>query len=1138
MNTQHQSSARLYWYILCLSFSIFFCLLLGCQPTRSTENLPGFSFEKIPAKGRLLSHDSIQTPQTIALGLGFAGPISQPQITPANTNIKTLPPPIVVKASAPLKSVPGQNDFALPTITVPIHHPIPMGIPEISVAKDAHITDHNPDNFSAFSVLQGLKHIQATCLLQDRLGCIWIGTDGGGASRYDGKQFVTYTDKTGLGGNNIASIFQDKQGNIWFGFWTGGMTKYDGKAFTSYYAAEGFSDQPVIKIIQDRAENIWFATSEGLFQYDGKRFMHFTEKQGLLNNDVICALEDQKGNLWFGSSGGLTKFDGKAFYHYSDKNGLKFNPIYAIHEDRSGLLWLGSVSGMASTFDGVNFAHYQLNRDFIITAILQDRNRNVWFASDGIGLLRLNPTLETLTQYTDQQGLNNLFFSDLLEDRTGAIWCSSLGGGVIKYAGNVFSHYTIAEGLSSDIIFNIQQDNKGNLWFGTRGGGLLQLDPAKNAFRSYGKAEGLGHDLENNSIFSLLEDRQGNLWCGTWGGGVSKFDGKRFITYTTESGLCGNDIRCIYQNRQGGLWFGSWNNGVSYLDPTGHFLINYTTQQGLSHNDIKSITEDPQGNIWIGTKGGGLTKIDPKRTSFTHFTTKEGFFSDEISGLAVDKKGQLWISTIGEGLVKLDPQQRQFTRFGEKEGLINNNILSLTLDALDNIWMGTRGGLSKLSQSALLQLEKTSFAAPAVSGNQSPLLFKNYAYEDGFLGVSCYLGAISLDSSQNIWVGASDRLSVYHHDGDQLDKETPHIELSNISLFNEPIPWALLAKKPDTTFSLSNGVHVGQVHFTGLLPWKAVPARLSLAYNNNFLSFHYIGITTKSPQKMRYQYQLEGIDNNWSGLSTLTEVPYGNLPPGKYTFKVRAMNSDGYWSKTLTYPFSIRPPWWKTWWAYLGYAVLFSAAVFAFIQYRTAQGIQKVKVLEAIRTKISSDLHDDVGSILSGLAMQSQVMAYTAPTDQKTALNELSAMSRDAMERMRDTVWVIDSRKDKYENLIDRMRAFAEKNLGVKNIAHQFEVIGIEGKKFIDPEKRQNIYLIFKEAITNTLKHSDASLVKIVFRQDKNQLHLLIHDNGSPIGNSASDGLGLTNMAMRAKNIGGSLTAEYAEGFKIELTVG
>lgn len=1120
-----------------LGFGLFWSLMFSCQPTQPDENLPHFLPEVKPALGKRVSPDSITPPQKIALGPVLLGPGCTPVEKPANTNTQPLGQPEIVPVGLPVKAMLGQNGLSLPKTTPAVDLPVAMGIPEISIAKDAHISDHNPDNFSSFNVLQGLKHIQATCLLMDQLGCLWIGTDGGGVSRYDGKQFITYTDQTGLSDNRISSIFQDKQGNIWLGFWSGGAAKFDGKNFTNYHLAEGFTDSPVIKIIQDKAENLWFCTGEGVFKYQGKNFVHYTEKQGLLNNDVICALEDRKGNLWFGSAGGLTKFDGEAFYHYTDKNGLKANPIFSICEDKKGLIWLGSTGGLVSTFDGISFAHYPLHADFIITSIFQDKNEDLWFASDGVGLLRLNLHLNTLTRFSDQQGLNNNFFSDVAEDRTGTLWFSSLGGGVVKYAGNLFSHVTVAEGISSDIVFNVLDDRKGNLWFGTRGGGVVQYDRHKNVFRHYSAKDGLGHNLDNNSVFSLLEDRQGNIWCGTWGGGVSKFNGDFFVTYTQESGLCSNDIRCMYQDRSGAIWFGSWNGGVSKLDSSGQFFTTYTTKEGLSHNDIKSILEDHHGNIWIGTKGGGLTCIDQQRKQITHFTENEGFFSNDVSGIVEDKLGQLWISTVGNGLIRLDQAQRHFTRFGEKEGLINNNILSLTLDKEQNLWLGTRGGLSKLSQTALGQLEKTQHK-PAVGLTQSPVLFKNYAYEDGFLGVSCYLGAIRQDTAGNVWVGASDRLSIYHPESDNLDAQVPQIELSSISLFNESIPWALLAGKKDTSFNLSNGVKVGQFHFAHLLPWKGVPEKLSLAHRNNFLNFHFIGIATKSPQKMRYQYKLEGIDPHWSGLSALTEVPYGNLPPGTYTFKVRAMNGDGYWSETLAYAFTIRPPWWKTWWAYLLYAGFFATAIYAFIQYRTFQAIQKVKALEAIRTKISSDLHDDVGSILSGLAMQAQVMAYPASGELKTGLNELSSMSREAMEHMRDVVWVIDARKDKYENLLDRMQAFAEKNLGTKNITYHFERNNLAGKKFIDPEKRQNIYLIFKEAITNILKHSDATQVDIAFGQEKNQLRLRIQDNGTGQNQAPSDGLGLSNMEMRAKQMGGSLEAGLNEaGFRVELVI-
>ena len=177
----------------------------------------------------------------------------------------------------------------------------------------------------------------------------------------------------------------------------------------------------------------------------------------------------------------------------------------------------------------------------------------------------------------------------------------------------------------------------------------------------------------------------------------------------------------------------------------------------------------------------------------------------------------------------------------------------------------------------------------------------------------------------------------------------------------------------------------------------------------------------------------------------------------------------------VSIPLSDTPPWWETWWAYGFYTLLGAGFVFTLIQYRVRQGLARIRALESIRTRISSDLHDDVGSILSGLAMQSQMIALTAQEHQKGPLIEISDMSHEAMDRMRDTVWAIDSRKDKYENLIDRMRAFAEKNLNLKQITHDFEVTVDDARRFIDPQKRQNIYLIFKEAISNICKHSDAT---------------------------------------------------------------
>jgi signal transduction histidine kinase len=262
------------------------------------------------------------------------------------------------------------------------------------------------------------------------------------------------------------------------------------------------------------------------------------------------------------------------------------------------------------------------------------------------------------------------------------------------------------------------------------------------------------------------------------------------------------------------------------------------------------------------------------------------------------------------------------------------------------------------------------------------------------------------------------------------------------------------------------------------------------------------------------------------------------LQPGDYLLELKAstgLNDDNavYYSLHIT----MKQVWFKKPWIIALFSLVMIGLLVIYLRSRFNQKLKRQKDLADLRTKISSDLHDDVGTILSGLAMQSQMLTFTAKEEQKESLNEISNMSRDAMERMRDTVWAMDSRKDKYENLIDRMRAFVEKNLAMKNITHEFIVSDIDTKKFINPEKRQAIYLIFKEAITNIIKHSDGRHVIIQFGYEKNHLHLTINDNGSEKKATQSDGLGLSNMKMRADKINGQLTARYENGFKIELII-
>ncbi len=288
-----------------------------------------------------------------------------------------------------------------------------------------------------------------------------------------------------------------------------------------------------------------------------------------------------------------------------------------------------------------------------------------------------------------------------------------------------------------------------------------------------------------------------------------------------------------------------------------------------------------------------------------------------------------------------------------------------------------------------------------------------------------------------------------------------------------------------------------------------------------------------------YCYRIKGIHDQWSEYTANQKIVIYALPPGQYVLEVKAsVNASDSMTSDFELPIIMSAYWYQKTWVWVLLSIGLTAFVAFWIRYWYQQKWKRQKVLEALRIKISSDLHDDVGSILSGLAMQSQVMSYEMEESKRKPMLELSDMSREAMERMRDTVWAIDARKDKYENLVDRMRDFAEKNLERKNITHDFVISGLDGKKFIGPEVRQNIYLIFKEAITNIIWHSEAQHVNITFSQDGGNIKLVIDDNGSGIVSGNQAGQGISNMKMRAAKIGGELRISDENGYTVVLVIG
>ena len=1101
--------------------------LFSCSRPQELSIPSSFNPKVVEAKGYVVPKDSLDEPKVILIDESKLKkiPVGKPKVVLIHSNIHLAGTPKVIKAGIPRVSTPGQDIYSLPETYSAIDNPIVAGIPEVVLAKDPAMKDQNPHSFSNFSEMQGLPFGYIECMLQDKNGNIWFGIWGSGVTKYDGKNFTHFTVKEGLPQDNIRCMLQDKNENIWFGNYASGVSKYDGKSFTHFTEKEGFSNNGVTSILEDKNGNVWFGTyGSGVIKYDGKSFTHFTEKEGLSNNYVFSILEDNSGILWFGAGEGISKYDGKSFMHYTQNEGLSNKWVSKILQDKNGHFWFGTFGGGVIKYDGENFMQFTEKEGLFSNAVISmlfDKNGNLWIGTEGGGINKYDG--KRFTYFSEEEGLFNHNVGSILEDKSGNLWFGSQAGGVSKYDAKGFTHFTEQDGLPRDFVTSILEDKSGNLWFGTHRGGVSKYN--RKNFTHFTEREG----LSNNIIRNIFQDRSGHLWFGSQGGGLSKYDGKYFTHYTAKEGLVNNYITSMLQDKNGDLWIGTWG-GVSKYD--GSSFTNYTTKEGMSNSSVMDLLQDKTGNIWFATYGGGVTKYDWK--AFTHFKEQDGLSNNTVMSIMEDQYGDLWIGTLGGGVNKYDG--KSFTYFSEREGLSNNFVLSMLEDSSGNLWFGTQFGLNQLTREKLSAFNKIitdSTQPPAIRNNK---FFKNYTYDDGFQGVSCYQNSICQDRNGTIWIGANDRLTAFRPpvDGETFDTTRPNIQLNGIQLFNENIGWANLEAKKDSTFILGNGVKVGGIKFDGITKWYGLPEHLSLAHNNNNITFNYIGITMHQPKKVRYQYKMEGNDENWNSITNRTDAAYGNLSPGKYTFQVKAMNSEGYWSHEYHYPFIIRPPWWLTWWAYSLYGMTFLSLLYTGQRYQKQRTIsaeqKKAEQKQAIlneRLRISRDLHDEVGATLSGIVMYSHLAKSQAEQGIKEVENSLNIVQETASEmvgKLNDVVWLINPLQDTIEKLLQRLEEYATLTASAKNMNVSISDPGPLADIVLPVETRKNIYLICKEAINNAVKYSEGSMIELSVTRTEDIMEFTIKDDGIGFDpDNIKRGNGLNNMQQRADDIGAEI---------------
>jgi ligand-binding sensor domain-containing protein/two-component sensor histidine kinase len=973
-----------------------------------------------------------------------------------------------------------------------------------------------------------------------------------------------YTAAEGLAHNSVNRIVRDSRGYLWFST-SEGLSRFDGYEFHNYGRSDGLPHRVVNDVLETRSGELWIATGGGLCQYVPKGRVHQRFRVYRVENDdrasyLNVLLEDSLGRIWCGTDAGLFRLDSAAGQTAPALRSINLGMpkeawddqvVSALLQDRQGDLWVGAGSGLYRQRAEGGVERYTekdgLPQNFI-TALLEDQQHRIWAGThEGLCKLIANPVpgatlVEATFRKKDGLGSDSVKVLQQLADGT---LCAGTKMGLSatradRAAGSpMFTTYTASHGLPASGVEALAEDTAGNLWIGTDGSGAAKL--VWKTFLTYTADDG----LVGTQIDSIFEDDAGKLCVVSRQGStdlyVNEFNSSRFrvtrvnLPAGTRLLNWGARAQSMAHDKEGNWWIGTSDGlfrytGVSRISDLARRLpaARYTVRDGLFGGPVVSVFEDSAGSVWLSTTGkqNGLARWDRRDRTFHRYSEGLPWFpSSGVSLFAEDGSGQLWMGLLrfGRGQAEMTRIRRAaIDRFGGGDDAPSGGIRALYLDRQRRLWVGT-------NQSGLMRFDHPEADQPA---------FRRYTTANGLS--SDVILSLTEDMSGRIYIGNGsgvDRLDVAtgqvkrYTSADGLAPGEVHASFRDpkgVLWFGTSGGLSRLVPPPDHPPApppiLITSLRVGGVQQPASELGETEISGLKYQPNQNDVEVGFVALAFAPGETLHYQYTLEGADSGWSSPSLQRSVNYANLSPDSYRFLVRAINSEGVASsQPASITFLILPPVWLRWWFQLLAASVASATIYWLHHFRVTRLLE----LERVRTRIATDLHDDIGSSLSQIAILSEVAnRHLDPAHPKLAepLADIAGISRELVDSMSDIVWAIDPERDHLGDLVHRMRRFASDVFSPRDIRLRFRSPAEEPDLQIGADLRRQIFLIFKEAVHNVLQHSGATEVSIHFQIEHALLNLKVADNGVGFDFARDhDGHGLRSMRERAQNVGGEV---------------
>lgn len=976
--------------------------------------------------------------------------------------------------------------------------------------------------------------------------------------------------------------------------------------FETLSVNEGLSQSSVYSILQDRTGFMWFGTSDGLNRFDGETVKVFKAKNppmSFANSNFIRGMicEDKRGRIWYANETGIYNYNPiteevtKSF-DLLPKAVDELADHVALLIDHTETLWLSvATKGLArysistGKFQLIPFPFPISDFDY---SMYEPAGNFIWITFPKLnGAIRFDVLTEKYERFfTEFRALS-------VKVAKGKLFL--VEGNQIHIYDSTSQNITTLPFTAESDIRSVLQGSFDRIWIGTTSSGLYCYFPETGRFVSYRSDKSKSRGFPFDFTTSLVIDNRNNLWIGTDGAGVTRLDIKppRFHSFPLNESDYGfmKDyfIRAIYEDGRGRIWFGTLHSGLIIFDPATNEIVNYSNHQSktnrILHNTVSAIFRDDQGKMWI-TRGGEITIFDehqkvfhpitvqggiqpdfnfhqitqlpggdllaggslgvirikkyasgnyegthvvsipygvthmmptPSGIWFTspihglyyaefedeHFAVKKNFFSGiDIRSLRFDEQSHetLWVCT-GAGLIRFNTLTEEYTLYNEDHGMLGSYVYGVLEDDHHNLWMSTNTGLSHL--------------------NRTTGLIKNFTFKDGLQSNEFNTGAFHKGSSGTLYFGGINGFNWFKTGAENYESPPPRVLVTSI-----------------------------QVNDKSISKHSALSAtgQLELEHFTNDLTIDLAVLDFTRPEANSIRYRLEGWDNNW--VVTFTKsVRYSNLPPGMYSFRVSASNGGDKWGDEEIISIFIKAPFWRTEFFYATLGVILVGGIIGVTRMvarkKLSKKLRELEKLHAVmqeRERIRKDIHDDLGSGLSKIAILSELARQNTVQDDFTfrQLEKISESSRELIDNLGELIWSNNPANDNLPRLCWYLREHLGAMFDGTNMKFSVELPTFIPEVQVQADWRRNVFLIIKEALHNALKHANATEVVVLVDVKKNMLDVVIQDNGCgfPVEQMTASGNGLSNMNLRVGACQGKLNITSRPGMgtrvKLEVPVG